>query len=283
MRIDESWIEKFILAGLKEDVGDGDHTSLACIDPTSISRAKLLVKDEGHLAGVELAQRIFKHVDPNSSLEVVLQDGQPIKFGDVAFYVTCNSQALLKAERLVLNSMQRMSGIASFTARFVEAVEGTNVKLLDTRKTTPLLRYLEKWAVQIGGGTNYRWGLYDWIMIKDNHVEASGGLTNAIRQVKKYLIDQGKELNITVEVRNAEELEEALAEGGVKRIMLDNHTPSEIEQALVRINKVCETEASGGINMSTIRTYAKTGVDYISLGALTHSYRSLDLSLKILK
>ncbi len=281
--VDYQLIEDFIADGLHEDVQDGDHTSLACIPKDSISKARLLVKDNGVIAGVELAEMIFKAVDPNAKIDVRLQDGSDIKYGDEAFYIECNSQALLKAERLVLNTMQRMSGISTMSSRFATEVEGTGTTILDTRKTTPLLRFLEKWAVRIGGCSNYRDGLYDWIMIKDNHVDASGSITHAVRSVHKYLRDQQKALNITVEVRNLVELHELLDVGGITRIMLDNFELPILAEAVATIDKRFESEASGGVNLNTVRKIAKTGVDYISVGALTHSAGSLDLSLKIIK
>lgn len=276
-------LEKFIKDALYEDVRDGDHTSLACIDPDSRSKARLLIKDPGIIAGVELAKKIFKHVDPTSTVDVRIDDGSDVFYGDEAFYVECNSQALLKAERLVLNSMQRMSGIATMTSRFALEVEGTGVKLLDTRKTTPLIRFLEKWAVRIGGGTNYRDGLYDWIMIKDNHIDACGGIVEAIESAHRYLEDNNKDLNITVEVRNLVELHKVLQVGKVKRIMLDNFELSLLREAVATIDKRHESEASGGVNLQTVRAIAETGVDYISIGALTHSAGQLDMSLKVMK
>lgn len=281
--VSDEILEKFIKDALYEDVRDGDHTSLACIDPDSRSKARLLIKDPGIIAGVELAKKIFKHVDPTSTVDVRIDDGSDVFYGDEAFYVECNSQALLKAERLVLNSMQRMSGIATMTSRFALEVEGTGVKLLDTRKTTPLIRFLEKWAVRIGGGTNYRDGLYDWIMIKDNHIDACGGIVEAIESANRYLEDNNKDLNITVEVRNLVELHKVLQVGKVKRIMLDNFELSLLREAVATIDKRHESEASGGVNLQTVRAIAETGVDYISIGALTHSAGQLDMSLKVMK
>lgn len=281
--VDLQLLEEFILDGLHEDIQDGDHTSLACIPEDSISKARLLVKDTGVIAGVELAEKIFKHLDPNAKLDIRIEDGSDIKYGDEAFYIECNSRALLAGERLVLNTMQRMSGISTMSSRFMTEIEGTGVTILDTRKTTPLLRFLEKWAVRIGGCTNYRDGLYDWIMIKDNHVDASGSITNAIERVHKYLRDTQKALNITVEVRNLVELHEVLDIGGVTRIMLDNFELPILAEAVATIGDRFESEASGGVNLNTVRNIAKTGVDYISVGALTHSAGSLDLSLKVMK
>ncbi|MCB0688480.1 MAG: carboxylating nicotinate-nucleotide diphosphorylase [Saprospiraceae bacterium] len=275
-------IENFIVAALAEDVGSGDHTSNACINAESISTARLLVKDCGVIAGIALAERIFKHVDPAAEIDVKIRDGAEIDCGDVAFYVTCNTRALLKAERLVLNSMQRMSGIATLSSRFAVEVEGLPVKILDTRKTTPLIRFMEKWAVHIGGCTNYRNGLYDWIMIKDNHVDACGSHAKAIAQVHQYLKANQLDLGITVEVRNLVELHEVLEAGGITRIMLDNFEIPLLKEAVATIQGRFETEASGGITLQNVRSYAETGVDFISVGALTHSSGTLDLSLKVI-
>lgn len=279
----ENKIQKFIKEALYEDVREGDHTSLACVPSKNRNRAKLLVKDEGILAGVDLAKYIFRYVDATSTIDVFIEDGSPIKYGDVAFEVECNSQDLLKAERLVLNTMQRMSGIATLSRQFAERVEGLPVQILDTRKTTPLIRFLEKWAVRIGGCTNYRDGLYDWIMIKDNHVDAAGGMRQAIERVHEYQKEHDLELGITVEVRNFEEMDMALEIGGITRIMLDNFELEDMRRAVKIINKRFEVEASGGITLDTVRPIAETGVNFISSGALTHSYQSLDLSLKIVK
>jgi nicotinate-nucleotide pyrophosphorylase (carboxylating) len=281
--ISKAQIEKFIEEALHEDVKDGDHTSLACIPAEGRSKARLLVKDPGVIAGVELAEMIFKKVDPTAIVDVRIKDGQDVFYGDEAFYVECGSQALLKAERLVLNTMQRMSGISTMSSRFAVEVEGLDVKILDTRKTTPLLRFLEKWAVRIGGCTNYRDGLYDWIMIKDNHIDACGNITKAVEKVHEYFKKTGKELGITVEVRNLVELYEVLEVGGVTRIMLDNFEIPILREAVAIIDGRFEAEASGGINLNTVRKIAKTGVDFISVGALTHSAGSLDLSLKVMK
>ena len=281
--ISKAQIEKFIDEALHEDVKDGDHTSLACIPADGRSKARLLVKDPGVIAGVELAEMIFKRLDPTATIDVRIKDGSDVFYGDEAFYVECNSQALLKAERLVLNTMQRMSGIATMSSRFAVEVDGLDVKILDTRKTTPLLRFLEKWAVRIGGGTNYRDGLYDWIMIKDNHVDACGSITSAVQQVHQYFKKTGKELGITVEVRNLVELYEVLDVGGVTRIMLDNFEIPILREAVAIIDGRFEAEASGGITLNTVRKIAETGVDFISVGALTHSAGQLDLSLKVMK
>jgi nicotinate-nucleotide pyrophosphorylase (carboxylating) len=279
----ENKIQKFIKEALDEDVRGADHTSLACVPSNNRNRAKLLVKDEGILAGVDLAKYIFRYVDATSRIDVFIEDGSPIKYGDVAFEVECNSQDLLKAERLVLNTMQRMSGIATLSRQFAEKVADLPVQILDTRKTTPLIRFLEKWAVRIGGCTNYRDGLYDWIMIKDNHVDAAGGMRQAIERVHEYQKEHDLELGITVEVRNFEEMDMALEIGGITRIMLDNFELEDMRRAVKIINKRFEVEASGGITLNTVRLIAETGVNFISSGALTHSYKSLDLSLKIIK
>lgn len=281
--LDEALLEKFIVDALKEDVGEGDHTSLACIPKNAKTKAILLVKDEGVIAGVYIAQKIFEYVDPNYSMQVHITDGTDVKYGDVAFTVECNTQALLKAERLILNTMQRLSGIATLSSRFALEVEGTQVKILDTRKTTPLLRFLEKWAVSVGGCENYRVGLYDWIMIKDNHIDACGSITNAIKRVHEYLKENNLDLNITVEVRNLVELNEVLEIGGVTRIMLDNFELPIMKEAVAHVNGRFEVEASGGVNLSTVGMIARTGVNFISSGALTHSAGSLDLSLKVSK
>lgn len=281
LSINNQLITYFIEKGLQEDVGSGDHTSLACIPSDDLSTAKLLVKDDGVIAGVEMARLIFLHVDPNAQFTVYKEDGSSVSYGDIAFEVRCNSQALLKGERLALNIMQRMSGIATISNRFAFEVEDLPVKILDTRKTTPLIRFLEKWAVRLGGCTNYRNGLYDWIMIKDNHTDACGSVGEAIRSVHQYLKEQNLELDITVEVRNLTELDEAMQAGGIRRIMLDNFELPLLREAVRIINGRFESEASGGVNIHTVREIAKAGVDYISVGALTHSAQSLDMSLKI--
>ncbi len=279
----QQYLDQFIEQALAEDVGSGDHTSMACIPPDAQSKAKLLVKDPGILAGVAVAERIFQKVDPNARFERHMEDGADMSYGDIAFEVTCNSQALLKAERLVLNIMQRMSGIATLSNRFHFEVEDLPVKILDTRKTTPLIRFLEKWAVRLGGCHNYRDGLYDWIMIKDNHIEACGGIRQAIEAVNKYLKTKDLDLGITVEVRNLVELYEVLEIGQVTRIMLDNFEIPILNEAVAIVAGRFETEASGGINIHNVRRVAQSGVNYISVGALTHSATSLDLSLKIIE
>lgn len=281
----EAQIEDFIVRALAEDIGDGDHTSLACIPADDRSVANLLVKDPGILAGVAIAERIFKHVDPSSELTINIKDGQHMSYGDIAFEVSCNTQALLKAERLVLNTMQRMSGIATLSNRFKFEIEDLPVKILDTRKTTPNLRFIEKWAVRLGGCNNYRDGLYDRIMVKDNHIDACGSITAAIKQVADYQASNGLSLPVTIEVRNLVELYEVLETGAgkVHRIMLDNFELPILAEAVAVINKRFETEASGGVNIHTVRKIAQTGVNFISVGALTHSAQSLDLSLKVAK
>lgn len=283
MKDKEQYIKDFIVQALHEDVGEGDHTSLACIPKEARSKAKLLVKDPGVLAGVELAKEIFKHVDKTATIDIQIEDGAAVSVGDIAFTVECNSQALLKAERLILNSMQRMSGIATLSNRYKFEIEDLDVKILDTRKTTPMIRFLEKWAVRLGGCTNYRDGLYDWIMIKDNHIDACGGLRQAITRVVEYQKENNLNLGVTVEVRNLVELYQVLETGQVTRIMLDNFELPLLEEAVAIIGDKYETEASGGINIHTIRKVAQTGVDFISVGALTHSAVSLDLSLKVIK
>jgi nicotinate-nucleotide pyrophosphorylase (carboxylating) len=281
--LDKEIIHQFIVNALSEDVGDGDHTSLSTIEAGTQGKAKLLVKDTGILAGVELAAEIFREVDPNLKLDVFLQDGAEIKPKDIAFEVEGDAQAILKAERLVLNCMQRMSGIATTTRHIVDLLKGTNAKVLDTRKTTPGLRYLEKWAVRIGGGVNHRFGLYDMILIKDNHVDYSGGIRRAIENANQYLQETGKKLAIEIEVRNLDELEQVLQTGNVNRILIDNFNFTDLKQAVNMVDSRYITEASGGITIDNIRGYAECGVDYISVGALTHSIKSLDLSLKAVK
>ena len=275
-------LKRFIEESLSEDVRSGDITSLACVPITNKSVAHLKVKDDGVLAGVEFARMVFDFVDPAIQFEQMISDGTSVKYGDIAFEVRGSSRDLLKAERLVLNAMQRMSGIASLSRKFAEAVSGLPVTILDTRKTTPLNRQLEKWAVRIGGCHNYRDGLYDWFMIKDNHIEACGSITDAIKAVKAYQHQNGMEqIGITVEVRNLDECEQVLSIGGVNRIMLDNFDTGLLKEAVSLIDHRFETEASGGVNLQTVRPIALCGVDFISVGALTHSAGSLDLSLKI--
>lgn len=273
-------ISLIIENAIREDVGDGDHSSLACIPPDTIGKAKLLVKDECTLAGVQFARRTFNYVDKDLKMEILINDGQKVNFGDLAFYVEGRSQSILKAERLVLNAMQRMSAIATKTNYFVSLLEGTKTKILDTRKTTPGIRALEKWAVTIGGGENHRFALYDMVMLKDNHIDFAGGITQAIDKTKLYLEKLDKDLKIIVEARNLLEVEEILRSEGVFRILLDNFTLEDTRKAVKLIGNHCLTESSGGINENTIRKYAECGVDYISSGALTHSVFNKDLSLK---
>ena len=273
-------IELIISNAIREDVGDGDHSSLACIPETAFGKAKLLVKDKGIIAGVEFAKQVFKTVDKDLKIETFINDGTYVKFGDVVFHVQGSSQSILKAERLVLNAMQRMSAIATKTNSFVELLKGTGTKVLDTRKTTPGIRALEKWAVKIGGGENHRFALYDMIMIKDNHIDFAGGITKAIEKTKQYLRDNNKDLNIIVEARDLDEVEEILNVGGVYRILLDNFNYQETQKAVALIGDKCLTESSGNIDEVTIRHYAECGVNYISCGAITHSVYNMDLSLK---
>ncbi len=283
MEIDKRALNKFIKNALSEDVGDGDHTSLSTIPADAMGKARLLVKDNGILAGVELAKMIFKAVDPGLKVKVLIKDGTPIKFGDVAFFVEGRDQSILTAERLVLNCMQRMSGIATTTNQVVKLLEGTKTKVLDTRKTTPGFRMLEKWGVQIGGGVNHRFGLFDMILIKDNHVDYAGGIKNALDAAHNYLKRTNRNLDIEIEVRNLTELQEVLNIGGVVRIMVDNFSYADIRQAVKMVDGRYPIEASGGISPSNVRQYAECGVDYVSLGYLTHSAKSLDLSLKAVK
>lgn len=272
--------EELIEIAIKEDIGDGDHTSLACIPENSEGKAQLLVKEKGIIAGVNLAKKIFNRIDPNITFNQLLNDGDKINFGDIAFIIEGKSQSILKAERLVLNFMQRMSGIATSTAYYVSLLDGLNTKILDTRKTTPGLREIEKQAVKIGGGVNHRVGLYDMIMIKDNHIDYSGGIEKAINNVVNYLSSKDKDLKIEVEARNLDELDQILKTGKIHRIMLDNFSYDDLKTAVKLIDGKYETEASGGITDLTIRNYAECGVDFISVGALTHQIKSLDLSLK---
>ena len=276
----ENELDIIITNAIREDVGDGDHSSLACIPASAQGKAKLLVKDEGVIAGVEFAKKVFEYVDKDMTVETLIEDGSKVKYGDIVFYVEGASQSILKAERLVLNAMQRMSAIATKTRYFVDLLEGTGTKILDTRKTTPGIRALEKWAVKIGGGENHRFALYDMIMLKDNHIDFSGGLTKAIDKTKAYLKDTGRDLKIIVEARNLDEIAEILKSEGVYRILIDNFNYEDTRKAVAMIGDICLTESSGGINEKTVRKYAECGVDYISSGALTHSVYNMDLSLK---
>lgn len=273
-------LETFIDLALAEDVGDGDHSSLACISSEAIGKAQLLVKENGIIAGVEIARKIFERIDPKTKMEIFISDGSAIETGEVSFIVEGKKQDILKAERLVLNCMQRMSGIATQTNRLVKIIEGTNAKLLDTRKTTPGIRFLEKMAVLTGGGYNHRFGLYDMIMLKDNHIDYAGGIEQAINSVHDYLNKKNKKLKIEIEARSLKELGIILSIGKIDRIMLDNFSIPDLKKAIELIDRKYETEASGGITEKTIRSYAETGVDYISVGAITHNFKSLDLSLK---
>ncbi|MCO5259222.1 MAG: carboxylating nicotinate-nucleotide diphosphorylase [Crocinitomicaceae bacterium] len=273
-------LNHIIKNALTEDIGDGDHSSLACVPTEAVGKAKLIIKDHGVLAGVEFAQLIFNYYDPSLKMTIFIEDGAVVKPGLIAFEVEGKSQSILATERLVLNFMQRMSGIATQTNAIVKKIDGLNSKLLDTRKTTPGIRLLEKWAVRIGGGYNHRFALYDMIMLKDNHIDYAGGIQQAISRTNEYLKTNNKQLKIEIEVRNQDELNQVLSVGNVDRIMLDNFTPNEIKEVISRIPKHFEIEASGGITIDNIRDYAETGVDFISVGALTHSFKSLDMSLK---
>jgi len=278
--LDKQLISQFIKNALAEDVGDGDHTSLSTIPAGTKGKAKLIIKEDGILAGIELALAIFEEVDSNLKVDVLIHDGADVKIGDIALTVEGSTHSILIAERLVLNCMQRMSGIATKTNRIVSLLKDTKTKLLDTRKTTPGLRYLEKWAVRIGGGVNHRIGLYDMILIKDNHVDYAGGIENAINAARKYLVEKNKSLQIEIEVRNIGELNEVIEADGADRIMLDNFNYTDLKAAVQLIDGRFITEASGGITEENVSEYAACGVDYISMGALTHSVKSLDMSLK---
>ena len=278
----QSELQQIIQNGIREDIGPGDYSSLACIPETAVGKAKLLVKDNGIIAGVAFAKMIFQHVDPALKVETFIEDGAPVKHGDVVFHVSGSSQSILKSERLVLNSMQRMSAIATKTNAFVQLLEGTTTKILDTRKTTPGFRAAEKWAVKIGGGENHRFALYDMIMLKDNHNDFAGGITLAIEKTKVFLAKNNLDLKIIVEARNLEEVEEILNNNGVYRILIDNFNFEDTRKAVKLIGSKCLTESSGNINENTIRDYALCGVNFISSGALTHSVYNMDLSLKAL-
>jgi len=273
-------LEGIIKNGIREDVGEGDHSSLACIPKDAKGKAKLLVKEEGIIAGVEFAKMIFQEVDPGLQIETFIADGDTVDVGDIVFFVTGSSQSILKAERLVLNAMQRMSAIATKTNKFVELLKGTKTRILDTRKTTPGIRAIEKWAVTIGGGVNHRFALYDMIMLKDNHIDFAGGVDKAIKMTKDYLIENKLDLKIIVEARSMDEIKLILDHQGVHRILIDNFDYEETVKAVKLISGQCETESSGGITLQTARKYAECGVDYISSGALTHSVSNMDLSLK---
>jgi len=272
--------QQLISLWFAEDIGDGDHTTLSCIPSTAIGKSQLIIKENGVLAGVEVARKVFQAFDPELKMTIFIHDGTEVKVGDVAFVVEGKIQSLLQTERLMLNIMQRMSGVATRTREYVKGLEGTKTRVLDTRKTTPGLRLLEKEAVKIGGGVNHRIGLYDMILLKDNHVDFAGGISQAIQRTKAYLKEKGKDLKIEIEVRNFDELAQVMAEGGVDRIMLDNFTPENTKKAVEIIAGKYETESSGGITFNTLKEYAECGVDYISVGALTHSVKSLDMSFK---
>ncbi len=280
MKLSSQELYSFIAHALAEDIRDGDHSARACLDAHTQGEAQLLIKDVGILAGIEVAKAIFHFVSPYLQIETYKKDGDTLSKGDIVLKVSGNASDILSAERLVLNTMQRMSGIASKTAQYVKAVQGTNTKVIDTRKTTPGIRFLEKYAVIQGGGANHRMGLYDMVMLKDNHIDFCGGIENAIHKTQKYLKDQSLSLKIEVETRNIEEVKRVVQVGGIDRIMFDNFIPNDIREAIAYVPGYIETEASGGIVLENIRSYAETGVDYISVGALTHSAVALDMSLK---
>ena len=273
-------IDLIIANAIREDVGAGDHSSLACIPYDAAGKAKLLVKEDGVISGVEFAKRVLNYVDPGLKIDVLIEDGSFVKPGDICFYVSGNSQSILKSERLILNAMQRMSAISTKTKKFVDILEGTSTKILDTRKTTPGIRALEKWAVKIGGGKNHRFALYDMIMLKDNHIDFCGGITKAIAKTKQYLLENHLDLKIIVEARNLEEIKEILKSDNVYRILIDNFNYKDTRKAVSLIGDKCFTESSGGITLETLKNYAECGVDYISSGAITHSVCNMDLSLK---
>ena len=273
-------VDLIIANGIREDIGDGDHSSLACIPYDAIGKAKLLVKEDGIISGIEFARRVFDYVDPGLKLEQLMEDGTEVKYGDICFYVSGNSQSILKSERLILNAMQRMSAISTKTKKFVDLLAGTKTKILDTRKTTPGIRALEKWAVKIGGGENHRFALYDMIMLKDNHIDFCGGITKAIQKTKEYLLDNHLNLKIIIEARNLKEIKEILQSEGVYRILIDNFNYEDTKTAVALIGDKCLTESSGGITLETVKKYAECGVDFISSGAITHSIYNMDLSLK---
>ena len=274
------FVDELIELCIKEDIGDGDHTSLACIPADEHGRMRLLCKQEGTIAGIEIAQLVLQRLDPEMKFEQVLRDGDRVAPGDVAFYVSGRLRSLLQAERILLNIMQRMSGVATQTAVYVKRLEGLRTKVLDTRKTTPGMRVLDKMAVKIGGGENHRMGLFDMILLKDNHIDFAGGIRPAIEGVRRYLAAKGKTIPIECEVRTLEDIDEVFAAGGVDRIMFDNFTPEMTRRAVEKVAGRCETESSGGITLDTMRDYAECGVDFISVGALTHQIKSLDMSLK---
>jgi nicotinate-nucleotide pyrophosphorylase (carboxylating) len=278
----DSYIQKFIENALAEDIGDGDHTSLACISRESNGKAIIKVKDDGVLAGLSLAEKILKSVDQSIMIRTFFNEGMNVQKNDIVIEMQGNIRSILKAERLLLNCMQRMSGIATVTRRMVAEIQHTKAKILDTRKTTPNFRFFEKWAVRSGGGFNHRFGLYDMILIKDNHIDACGSITKAIARATDYLVKKNKSIPVEIETRTLEEVKEVLQCGNINRIMLDNFSPEILKMAIELIDGKYETEASGGITLENVRSYAETGVDYLSIGALTHSYKSLDISLKII-
>lgn len=280
MKTKEQLIDELIDLAFAEDIGDGDHTTVCCIPDTAMGKSRLLIKEPGILAGVEIARKIFHRFDPDLKMTVYIEDGTAVKPGDVAFVVEGRVQSLLQTERLMLNVMQRMSGIATMTHRYVKKLEGLHTRILDTRKTTPGMRMLEKEAVKIGGGVNHRIGLFDMILLKDNHVDFAGGIENAISRCHDYLKAKGKDLKIEIEVRNLDELKEVMRVGGVDRIMLDNFSPELTREAVKIVGGKYEIESSGGITFDTIRDYAESGVDFVSVGALTHSVKGLDMSFK---
>ena len=280
MKSREELIDELLELSFAEDIGDGDHTTLCCIPADAIGKQRLIIKEDGIIAGVEIAKMVFHKFDPELKVDVFINDGAQVKKGDIAFEVTGKVQSLLQTERLMLNIMQRMSGIATTTHKYMEQLKGLKTKVLDTRKTTPGMRILEKEAVKIGGGYNHRIGLFDMILLKDNHVDFAGGIVNAITKARKYLAEKGKEMKIEIEVRNLDELQQVLNTGGVDRIMLDNFSPELTKKAVELIGGRFETESSGGITFDTIRAYGECGVDYISVGALTHSVKGLDMSFK---
>lgn len=275
-------INLIIANAIREDVGTGDHSSLACIPSDAVGKAKLLIKEDGVISGVEFAKRVFNYVDPGLKMEILIEDGNLVKSGDICFYVAGNSQSILKSERLILNAMQRMSAISTKTKHYVDLLKETSTKILDTRKTTPGIRALEKWAVKIGGGENHRFALYDMVMLKDNHIDFCGGITKAINKTKHYLLEHDLDLKIIVEARNMEEIKEILQSDSVYRILIDNFNYEDTKKAVSLIGNQCFTESSGGITLETVKQYADCGVDYISSGALTHSVINMDLSLKAL-
>ena len=280
MKSREELIDELLELSFAEDIGDGDHTTLCCIPADAIGKQRLIIKEDGIIAGVEIAKMVFHKFDPELKVDVFINDGARVKKGDIAFEVTGKVQSLLQTERLMLNLMQRMSGIATTTHKYMEQLKGLKTKVLDTRKTTPGMRILEKEAVKIGGGYNHRIGLFDMILLKDNHVDFAGGIVNAITKARKYLAEKGKEMKIEIEVRNLDELQQVLNTGGVDRIMLDNFSPELTKKAVELIGGRFETESSGGITFDTLRAYGECGVDYISVGALTHSVKGLDMSFK---